>query len=151
MLEVGVALCWKGLVSGAISPKKKCIKSCKTCFAKNALNLSDKGPSMKWVCFPKFYGPSTIWPWLRISPRSSLNVIYYLIISAWQWLISFTYTPCIPMQINPIKAHWGTGFWPFSFERSATFPPQADHVLVDLFSSEADGGLCGQSSPAGNI
>ena len=23
----------------------------------------------------------------------------------------------------------------FSFERSATFPPQADHVLVDLFSS----------------
>ena len=25
--------------------------------------------------------------------------------------------------------------WPFSFERSATFPPQADHVLVDLFSS----------------
>ena len=36
---------------------------------------------------------------------------------------------------------------PFSFERSATSPPQADHVLVVLFSSAADGGLSGQSSP----
>ena len=53
---------------------------------------------------PKFYGPLTIWPWLRISPYSSLNVIYYLIISARQWLMSFTYTPCIPMQIKPNKS-----------------------------------------------
>ena len=53
--------------------------------------------------------------------------------------------PCIPMLINPIKAHSGEGSWPFS-ESSATFPPQADHVSVD-FSSMADGGLCGQSSP----
>ena len=30
--------------------------------------------------------------------------------------------------------------------RLATSPPQGDHVLVDLFSSMADGGLCGQNS-----
>ena len=45
---------------------------------------------MKWVCFPKFYGPLAIWPWLRISPQSSLNVIYCLIITAWQqWMRTF--------------------------------------------------------------
>ena len=64
-----------------------------------------------------------------------MNVIYCLIISAWKWLMSFTDMPWIPMQINPIKVHWGTGSWPFSFERSATFPPKADHVLVDLYSA----------------
>ena len=52
------------------------------------------------------------------------------------------------MQIEPNKTHWGKDSWPFSSERSATFPPQADHVLVDLFSSVVDGGgLWGQSSP----
>ena len=60
---------------------------------------------MEWkLCSPKFYGPLTIWPWLRISPQSSLNVIYYLIISVWQWLMSFIYMPCIPMQIKPSKS-----------------------------------------------
>ena len=44
--------------------------------------------------------------------------------------MSFIY---IPMQMNLIKAHGGKGSGPFSFERSATSPPQADHVLVDLF------------------
>ena len=63
--------------------------------------------------------------------------------------MSFT---CIPVQIEPKKAHWGTGSWPFSFESSATFPNQADHVLVDLFSSVADGGgACGQSPPTEDI
>ena len=60
---------------------------------------------------PKFYGPLAIWPRLKISPHSSLNVIY-LTVTAWQWLVSFPYTPCIPMQIKPIKACqgqvWGT-------------------------------------------
>ena len=58
---------------------------------------------------PRFYGPLAIWPWLKTSPQSSLNVIY-LIITAWQWLMSFPYMPCIPMQIKPIKAcqgRWG--------------------------------------------
>ena len=31
--------------------------------------------------------------------------------------------------------------------RLATSPPQGDHVLVELFSSVVDRGLCGQSSP----
>ena len=64
---------------------------------------------MKWVCFPKFYSPLAIWPWLRISPQSSLSVIYCLIISAWQWLMSFPYTPYIPTQIKTIKACQGKG------------------------------------------
>ena len=36
------------------------------------------------------------------------------------------------MRMNLIKAHGVKGSRPFSFERSATFPPQADHVLVVL-------------------
>ena len=52
---------------------------------------------------PKFYGPLAIWPWLKISPQSSLNGIYCLIITVWQCLMSFTYTPCISMQIKPNK------------------------------------------------
>ena len=103
MLEVGASLCWKGQVFWATRPKKECIKSCETHFAKNALNSLIRVPSMKWVCFPKFYGPLAIWPWLRISPHSSLNVIYYLLITTWQWL-SFTWKPCIPMQIKPNKS-----------------------------------------------
>ena len=103
---------------------------------------------MEWVCSPNFYGPLANWPWLKISPQSSFNVICCLIISAWQWLMSFTYIhPVFLCKLTPIKAHWRKGSWPFSFERSATFPPQADRVLVDLFSSMVDGGLCGQSSP----
>ena len=31
--------------------------------------------------------------------------------------------------------------------RLATSPPQGDHVLVDLFSSMADEGLCGKAPP----
>ena len=46
----------KGRFPGAIRPKKEYIKSCETCFA-NTLNLNDKRPSMKWVCFPK-----VLWP-----------------------------------------------------------------------------------------
>ena len=49
--------------------------------------------------------------------------------------------------MNLIKAHGGKGSWPFSFERLATSPPQADHVLVDLFSSVADGGALWAEPP----
>ena len=42
----------KGGFPEVIRPKKECIKSCEACFV-NTLNLNDKGPSMKWVCFPK--------------------------------------------------------------------------------------------------
>ena len=51
--------------------------------------------------FPKAYSPLANWPWLRISPQSSLFIIYYLILTAWQWLMSFT---CIPVQIEPNKS-----------------------------------------------
>ena len=101
----------------------------------------------KSVCSPKFYGPLTIWPWLKISPQSSLNVIYYLIISAWQWLMSFPYMPCIPMQIKPIKACQGKGWgapllieWPrcskalspWKSGHVICFPPQDSVVRVNL-------------------
>ena len=46
-----------------------------------------------------------------------------------------------PVLMNLIKAHGGKGSGPFSFERLATSPPQADHVLVDLFSSVVEVGL----------
>ena len=106
--DLSLKQCWrwvqpcagKGGFPVEIRPKKECIKSCETCFA-NILNLNDKGPSMKWVCFPKFYGPLVIWPWLRICPQSSLYFIYGLILTAWQWLMSFT---CIPVQIEPNKS-----------------------------------------------
>ena len=58
----------KGRFPRAIRPKKECIKSCETCFA-NTLNLNDRGPCLKWVCFPKTYSPLANWPWLRISPQ----------------------------------------------------------------------------------
>ena len=83
----------KGRFPGEIRPKKECIKSCETCFV-NTLSLNDKGPSLKWVCFPKSYSPLANWPCFRISPQSSLYVIYCLILFDWQWLMSFT---CIPV------------------------------------------------------
>ena len=130
----------------AIRPKKECIKSCETCFA-NTLNLNDKGPSLKWVCFLQSYSPLANWPWLRIGPQSSLFVIYCLILTDYDWWA----LPVFLCKLNPIKAHWGKGSWPFSFQRSATFPPQADHVLVNLFSSVVLGVWrrvpCGWSPP----
>ena len=83
---------------------------------------------------PKFYGSLAIWPWLKISPQSSLFVIY-LIITAWQWLMSFAYTPCIPMQIKPppkkglsrvgALSSWESGC-------AVPFPPQGSVIHVNL-------------------
>ena len=100
MIEGGTALGRNGWFPRVIRSKKECIKSCETCFA-NTLNLNDKGPGLKWVCFPKPYSPLANWPWLRISPQSSLYVIYCLILTAWQWLMSFT---CISVQNEPNKS-----------------------------------------------
>ena len=62
--------------------------------------------------------------------------------------MSFT---CILVQNEPNEIPLRKGPWPFSFERSATFPPQADPVLVDLLSSVVarggGGGPCGRSPP----
>ena len=134
MTEGGALLCWIGSqVPQAIRPKKEYIKPCETGFAKNTLNLNDKGPSLKWVCFPKSYSPLANWSWLRISLQSCLLSIVWSSLPDNDWWA----LPVFLCKLNPIKAHWGTGSWPFSFERSATFPPQADPVLVDLFSSVA--------------
>ena len=79
--------------------------------------FSDKGPSMKWVCFPKFYSPLANSPWLRITPQSSLYVIYCLILTAWQWLMIFT---CIPVQLesnkSPLRKRlWALLLWEISY------------------------------------
>ena len=65
--------------------------------------------------------------------------------------MSFAYIrPVFLCKLTPIKAHWRKGSWPFSFERSATFPPQADHILVDLLSSvTARGALLDKAPPQG--
>ena len=108
------------------------------------LNLNDKGPSLNRVCFPKSYSPLANWPWLRISPQSSfmLSIVWSLLPdNDWWALLVFL------CKLNPIKAHWGKSSWPFSFERSATFPCQADHVLVDLFSSLVAGGALWAEPP----
>ena len=137
-----VRLCaGKGRFPRAIRPKKECIKLCETCFA-NTLNLNDNGPSLKWVCFPKsFIALLTL-----TQNKPSEFFVCYLLFDPYclTWLMSF---PIFLCKLNPIKAHWGKGSWPFSFERLAAFSPQADRVLVDLFSSTvARGGWWG---PAG--
>ena len=57
----------------------------------------------------------------------------------------------IPMGMNLIKAHGGKGSGSFSFERSATSPPQTDHVLVVLFfihGGRGGGGRAALKPPA---
>ena len=52
------------------------------------------------------------------------------------------------MKIEPNKNPLRKRLLALLLERLATFPPLADHVLVDLLSSVADGaGLCGWSPP----
>ena len=92
---------------------------------------------MKGVCFPKSYTPLANWPWLRISPQS---FVCYLLFDPYCLTMTVMNFTCIPVQIEPNKSPLGKGSWPFSFERSASFPPQADHILVDLFSSMAANG-----------
>ena len=53
----------------------------------------------------------------------------------------------IPVRMNLIKASREKGSGPFSFERSATSPPQADHVLVDLFFIHGGPGGCVKRPP----
>ena len=115
----------KGGFPRVIRPKKECIKYYETYFA-NTFSLNDKGPYKKRVCSsPKFYGPLAIWPWLRISPHSSLSVIYCVIISAWQWLMSFTHIcPVFLCKLNPIKACPGKGqAGPLFHWESTPYPP----------------------------
>ena len=84
---------------------------------------------------PKFCGHLAIWP----DSELALIVLWVLSI-VWQLLPDNDWWAlCIPpvflCKLNPMKAHWGIGSWPFSLARWATFLPQADRVLADLFSS----------------
>ena len=54
---------------------------------------------------------------------------------------------CIPMRMNLIKAHGGKSSGPFTLERLAASPPQADHVLVDLFFICGGWGGCVKAPP----
>ena len=74
-----------------------------------------------------------------------LSIVWSLLPDNYWWALHIC--PVFLWKINLIKAHWETGSWPFSSERFATFPPQADHVLVDLFSSAADGGTLQTTPP----
>ena len=156
MLEAGAALCWNGWYLGAICPEKECIKSCETCFAKNALKLiytKCLGFKQKMNLFPKVLGPFGITlssrPWLRISPSSSLNFIYQpylpsLIITAWHWLMNFTCTLCIPMQPEPNKSsRKGVLEALFLWEISQSFLPNRS-CLGSLISSMMLGDTVGQ-------
>ena len=96
----------KGGFPGVIRPKKECIKSCETCFA-NTLNLNDKGPSMKWVCFPKVLWSFSYLTLTQNKPSEFFEC--YLFDYYCLTMMSFPYMPCIPMQIKPIKACQGKG------------------------------------------
>ena len=77
-----------------------------------------------------------------------LSIVWSLLSDNDWWAL-----PVFLCKLNPIKAHWGKGSWPFFFERSLTFPAQADHVLVDLFSSMAavGGGPVGGAAPPSSL
>ena len=143
MTEGSAVLCWKGQIPQGIRPKKECIKPCETCFA-NTHSLNDKGPSLTWVCFPKSHTPLANWPWLRISPQSSLYVIYCLTLTAWQWLMSFT---CLPVQNEPNKSPWRKRLpalllWEISHLSSPSRSCLGRFILIS-----GGRGLCGKAPP----
>ena len=106
----------KGRFPGAVRPKKECIKPCETCFA-NTHNLNDKGPSLKWVCFPKSYSPLAKRPWLRISPCSSLYVfIIWSLLPGNDWCA----LPVFLCKLNPKK--------PLKKRLLALLPWEIDHL-----------------------
>ena len=85
-------------------------------------------------------------------PELPLIVLWMLsiprIITAWQWLMSLTCMPCIPMQTELKKSPLRKRLKALSSETLSTFPPQADHILVDLFSSVVVGRALWDGAPA---
>ena len=79
----------KGRFPRAIRPKKECIKSCETCFA-NILNLNDKCPRRKWVCFPKVLWPFS-YPTLTLNKPSEFFECYLLFDHCFQTMIDELY------------------------------------------------------------
>ena len=101
--------------------------------------------------FPKFYGPLAIWPWLKIRPQSSLNVIYCLISTAWQWLMSFTYMPCIPVQIKPNKSPSRNRLLALLLWEISYLSSPSRSCLGRLILIVVAGGACGWSFPHDTI
>ena len=104
--------------------------------------------------FPKVLWPFdvtlSISPWLRISPHSSLNVICCLIITDWQWLISFTCMPCIPMQIKPNKSPLRNRLRALLlWEIGHLSSPSRSHLGRLTLICDSQGSPAGQSSPTG--
>ena len=135
-------------------PRKECIKSCETCFAKNAPDLNDESKH-KMSLFLKVLWPFdvtlSIWPWLRISPSSSLNVIYSVIITAWQWLMLLI-CPVFLCKLNPIKAHWERASRPFSSERLVSlFSPSRSCLGRLILIRSGQESFAGRSSPTDKL
>ena len=88
--------------------------------------------------------PKVLWPsnYLAVTQNkpSKFSVNHVLFNPYWLTMIDELYL--YPVLMNLIKAHGGKGSGPFSFERLATSPPQADHVLVDLFFIHGGLGGC---------
>ena len=98
---------------------------------------------MKWVCSPKFYSPLANWPWLRISPHSSLYVIYCLIITAWQ-----IQAVQIPVQIQPNKSPLRKRLLVLLLWEIGHLSSPSRSCLGRLIFIRGGWGLWGQSSPA---
>ena len=89
----------------------------------------------------------SIWPWLRISPSSSLNVIYSVIITAWQWLMLLI-CPVFLCKLNPRKAQGKRCSRPFSSERLASpFSPSRSCLGRFILIRGGQESSAGQSSP----
>ena len=99
--------------------------------------------------------PKVLWPFNYLTLAQNKPWVLWMLSIIWSFLPDNDWwalhiCPVFLCKLNPVKAHWGTDSWPFSFERSATFLPQADHVLVDLFSSvvaRGGGDLAGGAPP----
>ena len=144
----------KGGFPGAIRPKKEYIIPCETCFAKNVLSFLIRVQA--WNEFV----PQVLWPFNYLTLTQNKPWVLWMLSIIWSflpdndwWALLVCVSVCMDIysvflfKLNPIKSCWGTGSWLFSFERSATFPPQADHVLVDLFSSVAARGASWAEPP----
>ena len=130
----------KGRVPGAIRPKKQYIKPCETCFA-NTLNLNDKGPSLKWICFPKSYSP--VANWLRISPQSSLLSVIWSVLPEDDWWA----LPVFLCKLNPIKPIEEKAFDPSPLRDRPPFLPKQIMSWQTYSHPRRLGGPCGRSPP----
>ena len=89
--------------------------------------------------------PKDLWPfnYLTLAQNKPLEFFKcYLLFDHFclTWLMSFVYTPCNPMQIKPNKSPLRKRLLALLLWGISHLSSPADNVLVDLFSSMADGG-----------